>query len=254
MSNRAVVDLMTVCLARSVLPGDFIGVGLGTPIALVAAVLAKHMHTDVHVLAGGGFDVDGGADIWLGSRDATSGRVAAYVSHFDSMDMAERQTMTLQFIRPAQIDSFGNLNTSRIGPRPDPKVRFPGGLATADVPSLLPRIIAYHPKHQLRNVPERVSFITGGGAGTADGRRASAGVVTLVTDLGIIDFGDGQPALRSVHPWSSPSEIAERTGFVLRSGDHLDVTPAVSDGEASILEVVDAGRLRDGEVLGHVAR
>ena len=252
MSSRAVVDLITVCLARSVAPGDFIGVGLGTPIALVAAVLAKQIHSDVHVLAGGGFDVDGGADVWLGSRDATAGRVPAYVSHFDSMDMAERQTMTLQFIRPAQIDSHGNLNTSRIGERPAPQVRFPGGLATADVPSLLPRIIAYHPKHQVRNLPERVSFITGNGAGTADQRHASAGVVRVVTDLGVIDYRDGSPTLRSVHPWSSPSEIAAKTGFVLRSDDHAELTTPVSDGEASVLEVVDAGRLRDGEVLGHV--
>ena len=156
MSSREIVDLMTVCLARSVVPGDFIGVGLGTPVALVAAVLAKQMYADVHVLAGGGFDVDGGADVWLGSRDATDGKVVGYVSHFDSMDMAERQTMTMQFLRPAQIDSRGNLNTSRIGPRSAPQVRFPGGLATADVPSLLPRVVAYHPKHQKRNLPDRV--------------------------------------------------------------------------------------------------
>ncbi len=61
MSDRAVTDLMTVCLARSVSAGDFIGVGLGTPIALIAAVLAQQLYADVHALAGGAFDLDGPA-------------------------------------------------------------------------------------------------------------------------------------------------------------------------------------------------
>lgn len=254
MSHRAVVDLMTVCLARSVVPGDFIGVGLGTPIALVAAVLAQQMYPDVNVLAGGAFNVDGGADVWLGSRGGTAGRVAGYVSHFDSMDMAERQTMTMQFLRPAQVDSRGNLNTSRIGPRSAPQVRFPGGLATADVPSLLPRIVVYHPKHQKRNFPERVSFITGCGVGTSTSRYASAGVVTVVTDLGVIDYRGSSPKVLSFHPWSSPSEMAENTGFALDVGNDVDVTPPVDGTEASALEVVDPARLRDGEVLEHVVR
>jgi glutaconate CoA-transferase subunit B len=251
MTVAEVTDLMTVCLARSVSPGDFIGVGLGTPIALIAGVLAQRMADDVHVLAGGAFDVDGDAEVWLGSRDATTGRVVGYVSHFDSMDMAERQAMTLQFVRPAQVDSHGNLNTSRIGPRSSPKVRFPGGLATADVPSLLPRIIAYHPKHQLRNLPERVSFITGAGVRTADKTYPSAGVATIVTDLGIIDLDNGQPKLRSVHPWSSPSEIGESTGYPLTMGDDVAVTPPVTSGEASALRLVDPGRRRDVELLSH---
>ena len=122
MSDRAVTDLMTVCLARSVSAGDFIGVGLGTRIALIAAVLAQQLYADVHALAGGAFDLDGPAEVWLGPRGATTGKVVGYVSHFESMDMAERQTMTLQFVRPAQVDSYGNLNTSRIGSRSAPQV------------------------------------------------------------------------------------------------------------------------------------
>jgi glutaconate CoA-transferase subunit B len=253
VNNREIIDLMTVCLARSVSPGDFIGVGLGTPIALVAALLARQICGDVHVLAGGAFDVDGAADVWLGSRDATRGKAVGYVSHFDSMEMAERQTMTVQFVRPAQIDSQGNLNTSRIGARSAPEVRFPGGLATADVPSVLPRVIAYHPKHRVRNLPETVSFVTGRGAGRVDARYPAAGVVRVVTDLGVIDFTAKSPTLRSVHPWSSLTEISDNTGFELSPVDEVEVTPPVSDTEASSLALVDPRRLRDAELPARVA-
>lgn len=254
MSAREVADLMTVCLARCVVPGDVIGVGLGTPIALVAAVVARELHADVHALAGGAFDVEGAADVWLGSRDDTAGKVVGYVSHLDSMEMAERQAMTLQFLRPAQVDSHGNLNTSRIGTRAAPQVRFPGGLATADVPSILPRVVAYLPKHEARNLPESVSYVTGSGRGRPDEHDAAAGVVTVVTDLGVIDFDRGEARLRSVHPWSTLAEIEECTGYSLRVDAEPATTPPATGDEAAALARVDPNRFRDGELAGRSSR
>ena len=83
------------------------------------------------------------------------------------MDMAERQAMTLQFLRPAQVGPDGSANTSRVeaGGR---LVRFPGGLALGDVVNLMPRIVLYHTAHEPRALPERVGFRT------ARGRRRRA--------------------------------------------------------------------------------
>lgn len=250
--RAAVADLLTVTLARTVVPGDFVGVGLGTPLALVAALVARRLTDGVHLLAGGALDVAGDVDVWLGGPDATRGLAAGYVPHLDSMDMAERQTMTLQFLRPAQVDGYGNVNTSRIGPRKHPSIRFPGGLATADVPGLLPRVVAYLTHHSPRNLPERVSFVTGSGAAGSDPQHPTAGVVTLVTDLAVIDLSAGEARTVSIHPWATASEVAGSTGFQVVVDEHVVHTPVPSGDEQAALAAVDPLRRRDLEIKGSV--
>ena len=245
----AKADLLAVTLSRYVVPGDVIGVGLGTPLALVAALLARRRHAgSVHVLAGGALDVDGDIDVWAGGPEETAGRTPGYVPHFDSMDMAERQAMTLQFLRPAQVDAAGNLNTSRIGPRAAPSVRFPGGLATADVPSLLPRVVAYLPDHQARALPERVSWITGYGAASKKAGFASSGTTALVTDLAVIDFATGAGRLASIHPWSNIEQVKEKTGYAVAGHEDVPTTAPPADEDLAALAALDPRRLRDREV------
>ena len=243
-----VADFVTVSLARTIVPGDFIGVGLGTPLALVAALVARRLVDRVHVLAGGALDVEGNIDVWLAGPDATRDRTTGYVSHLDSMDMAERQVMTLQFLWPAQVDGSGALNTSRVGPRHQPTVRFPGGLATADVPALLPRVVAYLPDHIERNLPERVSFVTASGGAGSDPRYPAAGVVTLVTDLAVIDLSGNVAALVSTHPWATQEEVADKTGFALATDERVAITPNPSNDEGEALATVDPDRRRDVEI------
>ncbi len=243
-----VADTVTVCLARTIVPGDFVGVGLGTPLGLVAALAARRLVPGVHVLAGGALDVAGDVDVWLGGPDSTSGKAAGYVPHLDSMDMAERQTMTLQFLRPAQVDGDGNLNTSRIGDVVRPAVRFPGGLATADVPSLLPRVVAYLPDHRTRNLPDRVSFVTGAGKPGRGAAARAAGVVTLVTDRAVLGVGRDSVEVVSIHPWASADEVIENTGFEVRIEGGVTATPPMSPAEREALDAVDPHRRRDLEI------
>ena len=254
MDHEEISDLVTICLARLIEPEDFVGVGLGTPLALVAALVARELSEgNVHVLAGGALNVDGDVDVWLGGPASTLGRTPGYVTHFDSMDMAERQSMTVQFLRPAQVDGGGNLNTSRIGGVARPEVRFPGGLATADVPSLLPRVIAYLPDHRRRSLPERVAWVTGNGRGWTGANVRARGVVSLVTNRGVIDFTDNGPLLRCAHPWSSADDVAQHTGFTMSGLEDAIVTEPPTPDERSALTVMDPGRRRDVEVKSPIA-
>jgi glutaconate CoA-transferase subunit B len=246
---------MVVALARMIVAGDVVGVGLGTPIALVAALVARHTtRHDVHVLAGGALDVTGGVEAHLRDPQDQRNLTPGFVPHLDSMDMAERQAMTLQFLRPAQIDRFGNLNTSRIGVRSAPRARFGGGLATADGPALLPRVIAYHPDHRPRSLPARVDWITGCGRGWAGATRKAAGTVAVVTDLAVIEFVDGRARMKSIHPWSNASTVRENTGFDLSLPEDAPPTPVPTPDELEALDLVDPRRRRDEEVPDRAGR
>jgi glutaconate CoA-transferase subunit B len=244
-----IADVMLVALANEIRDGDVVGVGLGTPLALAAALLAKATRApSAHILAGGVLDARVDLATYLGGAMAAVGRAPGFVSHFESMDMAERQAMTLQFLRPAQVDGRGNLNTSRIGDRRSPRVRFPGGLATADVPTLLPRLVAYLPDHRIRNLPERVSFRTGAGGGWSGGQYAARGVVTLVTDLAVIRFDADGATLASVHGWTTPEEVLSLTGFPLTVPDSVPVSPESDEQQLMALPTIDAGVLRTAEM------
>lgn len=254
-SRGEIADLMVVALARMVVAGDVVGVGLGTPIALVAALVARHAtQHGVHVLAGGALDMKGGVEYHLRDPRDQLGLTPGFVPHLDSMDMAERQAMTLQFLRPAQIDRFGNLNTSRIGVRPAPTARFGGGLATADVPALLPRVIAYHPDHRPRSLPARVDWITGSGHGWAGSTWKAAGTVAVVTDLAVIEFVEGRGRIKSIHPWSDASTVRENTGFDLSPPENAPPTPEPTPEELEALDLVDPRRRRDEEVPDRAGR
>lgn len=246
---------MVVALARMVVAGDVVGVGLGTPIALVAALVARHTtQHGVHVLAGGALDVNGGVESHLRDPRDQLGLTPGFVPHLDSMDMAERQAMTLQFLRPAQIDRFGNLNTSRIGVRSAPTARFSGGLATADVTALLPRVIAYHPDHRPRSLPAQVDWITGAGHGWTGDTRKGAGTVAVVTDLAVIEFVERRGRVKSIHPWSNASTVGENTGFELSMSKDAPPTPAPTPDELETLDLVDPRRRRDEEVPDRAGR
>ena len=132
-------------------PADVVGVGLGTPLALCAALVAQRLDApEATVLVGGAVSPKATLDQCL--RHEVAGRTPGYVPHLDTMDMAERQAMTLQFLRPAQVGGDGSANTSRVEAN-GRIVRFPGGLALADVPNLMPRIVLYHTAHEPRALP-----------------------------------------------------------------------------------------------------
>jgi glutaconate CoA-transferase, subunit B len=245
----AVADVMLAALAAEIRDGDVLGVGLGTPLAVAAGLLARATHAPgAHLLVGGAVDPDADLATCLGGATAVLGRTVGFVPHLDTMDMAERQAMTLQFLRPGQVDGRGAMNTSRIGPAIRPSLRFPGGLATADVPGLLPRLVVYLPRHAARSLPERVSCVTGAPGGVSTDRYSTRGVITLVTDKAVIDFADGQAHLRSIHPGVDREELAASTGFALAGLDDAVTSPGLDPEQAEAMARLDPGGLRAQEL------
>jgi glutaconate CoA-transferase subunit B len=243
-SERAA--LMACRLGREITDGDVVGVGLGTPLALAAALAARRSHAPgSHLLVAGALDPDADLITCIRGAAALAGRAAAFVPHVLTMEIAERQSMTLQFLRPAQVDGGGNANTSRIQGGDGSLKRLPGGLATADVWRILPRVVVYHTDHRQRSLPENVSFVTGAGGG--DPQRGTRGPTLLVTDRAVFRFTPGGAQLESLHQGEKLDALRRDTGFSF-AVDKTVETPEPSTTELAALEEVDPHALRELEL------
>jgi glutaconate CoA-transferase subunit B len=241
-------DLLVALLARQVGEDDVVGVGLGTPLALCACLVARRTHAPgAQVLVAGAVSPDADLVTCMRGARALAGRTAGFVPHIDTMDMAERQAMTLQFLRPAQVDGEGSVNTSSIRPPGRPRLRFPGGLAMADVPRLMPRVVLYHTDHRPRGLVERVDVVTGRGGPSDRGGHRSEGPTVLVTDLCVIAFGAEGARLVSVHPGVDAERAMAATGFALRSGRRVPTTEAPRPDEVEAMREIDPHGLRGVE-------
>jgi glutaconate CoA-transferase, subunit B len=244
-SERAA--LMACRLGREISDGDVVGVGLGTPMALAGALMARNCHAPrSHLLVAGALSPDADLLTCLRGAAALAGRTAAFVPHVLTMEMAERQSMTLQFLRPAQVDGAGNANTSRITGNDGSVRRLPGGLATADVWRILPRVVVYHTDHRERSLPNKVGFITGAGGG--DPRRGTRGPTCLVTDRAVFRFTPAGARLESLHRGEDFDAVRRDTGFPFAVEDSVDTTAEPSSEELAALEQLDPHAIRELEL------
>jgi acyl CoA:acetate/3-ketoacid CoA transferase beta subunit len=238
-------DVVTCALAREVRDGDVVGVGLGTPLALCAALVAQRTHApNATVLAGGASSPQ--ATLKQITHHEVDGRTPGFVPHLDTMEMAERQAMTLQFLRPAEVGADGSANTSRLVAN-GKLVRFPGGLALADVVNLMPRIVLYHTAHERRALPAQIGFRTSAGGGIERGGYTALGPTKVITDRCVIDFAADGPRLASIHPGEDVAGVVAETGFALEVGAVVE-TAVPSEAELAALEEVDPDRLRELEL------
>lgn len=237
---------MACRLGREITDGDVVGVGLGTPLALAAALAARRSHAPgSHLLVAGALDPDADLITCMRGAAALAGRTPAFVPHVLTMEMAERQAMTLQFLRPGQVDGAGNANTSRIQGEDGSVRRLPGGLATADVWRILPRVVVYHTDHRERSLPAEVSFVTGAGGG--DRQRGTKGPSRLITDRAVFRFTPAGAQLESLHPGEDLADLRRDTGFSF-SVDDAPETAEPSAEELAALDEVDPHALRELEL------
>jgi len=226
---------------------------IGTGIPMLAAALAQRLHAPnlVPIFEFGGtgailetlpLAVGGGC---------TFNRAVAASGIRDIVETAQRGFVEYGFLGGAQIDAYGNLNTTVIGGHDHPKVRLPGSGGGNDVGSHAWRTIAIMP-HDRRRFVDRVDFITTPGYLTGPGARERAGlprgtgpyrVVTTLAVLGFEPVGKRMQLL-ATQPGVSADDVAENTSFELLLADRVEQHPAPTAEELRILrEEVDAEHL-----------
>ncbi|WP_370617772.1 CoA-transferase subunit beta [Mumia sp. Pv 4-285] len=141
----------------------------------------------------------------------------------------------------AQLDAFGNANSSVIGDFHQPRVRLPGSAGLADMGSLSKRLIYFVPDHSPRSLVERVDFRSAIGYLDGHGERAQLGLAggpeIVITNLAVFDFEptSQRMRLRTLHPGVGLEDVLDATGFEPVVAADLGETPPPSSAEVSLL-------------------
>ena len=151
----------------------------------------------------------------------------------------QRGLVDVGFLGAAQIDRFGNINTTVIGDYRRPKVRLPGSGGANEI-ALHSRQVFVVMRQSKRSFVERIDFCTS--PGNKPGRPRGPSVV--VTDLGVYHFDDdGEMRLDTLHPGHTLDDVHEAMGWQVRVSAELGETPPPNDQELRLMrDVLDPER------------
>ena len=214
-------ELMIVAMAREIVDEDVVFVGVGVPLA--AAYLAKITHAPrARILFESGIIDSLPIDTPIGIADPRlSYKCAKLCGLFYALSVLQRGYVDVSLIGGAEVDKYGNINSTVIGDYHRPNIRLPGSGGANDAASHSKRTVILIP-HEKRRLTEKVSYITSPGYihGPDDRKEAGlkgGGPSQVITDLAVLGFHHKSKMmqLESLHPGVSITEIKENTGFEL---------------------------------------
>ena len=251
MPAYSAMELMICCAARALEDGSTVAVGTGVPCA--AAILAQRTHAPCLTIL---FEA-GGVSPRLPTMPISVGdsrtfyKAAMATSMADVMETCQRGLIDYTFLGGAQIDAFGNLNSTLIGSDyARPKVRLPGSGGANDLASLCWRVLVVT-NHDRRRFVEKVDFVTtpgylgGPGQREAAGLPAGTGPYRVITDLAVMGYHVATKRMQvlSLHPGVTMERVRENTGFAIEAVEGVTMTPPPGDEELRLLrEEVDPHR------------
>jgi glutaconate CoA-transferase, subunit B len=252
MSERVTPsELLAVMGSRQLKDDTTVFAGVGVP--LLAAALAQQRHAPrlTMVIEGGII----GPQIRPGRLPVSTNEMrAAHRAQMlpgitDTFLFAQRGFLDYGFMGGAQIDMYGNINTSVVGPDYwKPKVRLPGTGGANDIASLCREVFILTAHEKRRFVP-RVDFVTSPAWLDGDGARRRAGLLfggvsRVVTTLGVFGFDPESKRMRveALHPGTTLEQVRAETGFELLTAPTIGVTEPPTDDELTMLRALDPER------------
>jgi glutaconate CoA-transferase subunit B len=218
-------EMMTVAAARALHDGVSCFVGIGLP--STAANLARATHAPDLVLVYESGCIGAKPDrlplsIGDGILAETADSLVSVPEVFNYWLQPGR--IDVGFLGAAQLDRYGNINTTVIGPYDDPAVRLPGAGGAPEIATACREVIIIV-RQSRRTFAEKLDFVTSAG-------RPSM----IITDLGVLRPGeDGEFVLTQVHPGVTVSDVVEATGWDLRVSPDLVETEPPSVDELTVL-------------------
>lgn len=253
-TNYTLAQLMVTAAAREIRNSDVVFVGMRLP--LLGFQLAKSTHAPDAV---GVYELGIVRDTAAPEPILTMGDLPnLYQSKWladtaDVMGLLQQGIVDVSFIGGAQVDRFGNLNTTYVGDLNGRFTRLPGSGGACDLASLAKRHIIIM-KHERRRFVEKVDYITSPGYGDGGDWRQRVGLPrggpsAVITTMGILRFEpkSKEMLLASVHPGVAVDDVLANTGWPLKVAEDLQTTPAPTADELAIIQRFDPQGFWTGE-------
>jgi glutaconate CoA-transferase, subunit B len=257
--SHDVDELMIAALARELPPDTRAFNGAASFIPICAFMLARETHAPDLVWVASSIAVDPRPPRIPESTLSDGLWAGATMLHSSAADFwayAQNGRLNTFCFRGAQIDAYGNVNNTVIGPYAHPKVRLPGGGGMADLSCQVPRVYIWSTTHTPRVFVERLDFRSGIGYGDGPGHRERLGLpggpLLAVTNLCVMDFAPDtrRMRLRSVHPGVGVDDVRAATGFEVQVEGDVPTTPEPSAEEVAIIRRIDPTGMRKREMAG----
>lgn len=242
--NWTPTHMMTVALARHIEDGETYIIGTGLP--LIGATLAKRTHAPNARLIFETAIVEGSpaeppssvSDLRLNTNASVLWPQYRYFGLVGLFGRAGK--IKAGFLGGAQIDPYGNLNSTCIGAYARPETRFSGSGGANGIATYCDTVITM--KHEPRRFAGRLDYVTspgwleGPGSREKHGLDPDRGPRAVITELGVMRFGeeDKRMYLAEYFPGTTPEQIRARTGFAMDVSRAVQSEPPAPD----VLEIL----------------
>jgi glutaconate CoA-transferase subunit B len=237
-------ELMVATAAREIHDGEVVFVGMRLP--LIAFVVAKRTHAPsaVGLFENGVVRSTPAPELIYTMADPPNIRDATQcLDMMGVMSLLQSGRVHLGFLGAAEVDRFGNLNSTEVhGPKG--RTRLPGSGGACDIASLAQRFVVLL-EHSRERLPERVSYRTSPGYGDGGDWRKRMGLprggpTAVITTRAVLRFAnDGEAYLSSVHPGIEIEEVVSNTGWKVRIAENMSQTSEPSAAELKAIRDYD---------------
>ena len=236
-----VSDFLVLNLSKEINEGETIVQGTSTFIPLIATALAMEKKK-IDLI--GGFSSNPEITPKIPSTFSFKNykNEKSYLGLSKFLDLLQNNKIHLEFLRPAQVDRFGNINNTVIGKHKKPKVRLPGGMGIDDVMHFVKKIVLYVPDHNNRTLVNKVDFIT------ASGWNKGKGPNKIITNMCIFEFVNKKITLTEINPSYSLEDVEVKTGFKFKITPKIKDMLLVDNKTRELIEKLDPLNLRDLEI------
>lgn len=243
-------ELMVIVAARELKDGESVLVGVGIP--NLAANLAMKLHAphlNMVYESGAVGSNPSRMPLSIGDPCLVTGAKSICSMYEQFAYYLQGGKIDVGFLGGAQIDKYGNINSTVIGGYKAPKVRLPGSGGACDIASNVKKIIVVTP-HEKRRFVERVDFLTS--PGFIDGKQRwkalklqGGGPYAVITDLCTMRFDEvtGEMTVASLHPGVTLEKVQENTPWKVKVSDRLEQTPPPTEKEVTTLRALDPQRI-----------
>jgi glutaconate CoA-transferase subunit B len=236
---------MVAAAAREIRDGELVFVGMRLPMLAFLVARRTHAPQAIGLFENGVLRETPSPELLYTMGDPPNLLGATLCGQMlDVMGLLQQGRVHVGFLGAAEVDKFGNLNTTW-GYRNREMQRLPGSGGGCDIACLAQRTVVLL-VHDRGRLVEHIGHITSPGFGTGSGWRSRQGLQpgtgpsAVITTLGVMRFGkDGEAYLHSVHPTVSVDEVVANTGWELRIAEDLVETPPPTAEELSVMRELD---------------